>query len=254
MRASRPVSSLPTAIPRTQARAGPFRRALPNALTMLRLALAAAFFVFLGIGSQRIAAGGTPHGLVVPLSTQALLALTAGLFIVGALTDMLDGYLARRWNSVTVFGRIMDPFADKVLVVGAFICLCGPKFQVVLPGGSHDQLTGVAPWMAVAVLARELLVTSIRGWLESQGIDFSASRSGKLKMVFQSASIPTVLLLLAITDAHPGYAVRLSIDFIAWSTVLITIASAIPYVRRAIKAVREIGLTQSADSGRGDER
>lgn len=213
---------------------------------MLRLVLAAAFFVFLGIGSVRIS-GGNDHGLLVPLSTRSLLIVTAALFIVGALTDALDGYLARRWNSVTVFGRIMDPFADKVLVVGAFICLCGPKFQTTFADGSHDQLTGVAPWMAVTVLARELLVTSIRGWLESQGIDFSASRSGKLKMVLQSASIPTILILLAITNAQPGDAARLVIDITAWSMVLATIASAIPYARRAVRAVREIGPGTAGD-------
>ena len=206
---------------------------------MLRLVLAALFFIFLGIGSVRIARHD-PSALL-PISTRWLLVLTAALFVVGALTDALDGYLARRWNSISVFGRIMDPFADKVLVVGAFICLCGPKFQTTLPDGSHDQLTGVAPWMAVTVLARELLVTSIRGWLESQGIDFSASRSGKLKMVLQSASIPTILGILAITNADPGAGARLAIDITAWLMVIATFVSAVPYVRRAIRAVRELG-------------
>ncbi len=234
------MSSIPGAISQPQAAAGPFRRALPNALTLLRLLIAGAFFVFLGIGSVRIAAG-TDHFVIVPLTTRSLLILTGGLFIIASITDALDGYLARRWNSITIFGRIMDPFADKVLVVGAFICLCGPRFQQTLPDGTHDQLTGVAPWMAVAILARELLVTSIRGWLESQNVDFSASRSGKLKMVFQSASVPTVLILLAITDAAPGKAVRVLIDVIAWSTVLVTIASAVPYIFRAISVVRQQG-------------
>lgn len=215
---------------------------MPNALTMLRLVIAAAFFVFLGIGSVRIASGHD-HWVIVPLSTRALLWVTAVLFIVGALTDALDGYLARRWNTITVFGRIMDPFADKVLVVGAFICLCGPKFQVTLPDGTHDQLTGVAPWMAVTVLARELLVTSIRGWFESQGIDFSASLSGKLKMVFQSASIPAILILLALTHAAPNRGVRLLIDCLCWSMVAVTIASAIPYIFRSIRAARDLGPT-----------
>ncbi len=238
------MSSVPGAISSPQASAGTLRKVLPNALTMLRLVLAAAFFVFLGIGSVRIASG-QDHWVIVPLSTRSLLIVAAALFIVGALTDALDGYLARRWNSVSVFGRIMDPFADKVLVVGAFICLCGPKFQITLEGGAHDQLTGVAPWMAVAILARELLVTSIRGWLESQGKDFSASLSGKLKMVFQSASIPTILILLAITNAAPGTFVRILIDIIAWATVLVTIASAVPYARRAIKEVRTMGEVRS---------
>ncbi|GMV27677.1 MAG: hypothetical protein AMXMBFR58_37080 [Phycisphaerae bacterium] len=227
------------AMPQAQQTAGSVRRALPNALTMLRLLIAAAFFVFLGIGSVRIASGHD-HWVIVPFSTRTLLWLTAVLFIVGALTDALDGYLARRWNTITVFGRIMDPFADKVLVVGAFICLCGPKFQVTLPDGTHDQLTGVAPWMAVTVLARELLVTSIRGWFESQGIDFSASLTGKLKMIFQSVSIPAILILLAWTNADPPTWVRLAIDIICWLMVVMTILSAIPYIHRAVGTARAL--------------
>ncbi len=232
------MSSLPGAISPAVVAATPLRRSLPNLLTMLRLLLAAAFFVFLGIGSVRISAG-LESGAI--FSTRTLLYLTGGLFIVAALTDALDGYLARRWNTVSVFGRIMDPFADKVLVVGAFICLCGPKFQTTLPDGTHDQLTGVAPWMAVTVLARELLVTSIRGWLESQGIDFSASMSGKIKMMLQSASIPTILILLAITNAHPGDTARLIIDIVTWAMVIATIVSAVPYVRRAVTVVSTLG-------------
>lgn len=213
------------------------RRALPNALTMFRVLLAAAFFIFLGIGSVRISSS-LDHGAIVPLSTRVLLGLTAGIFIVAALTDALDGHLARRWNSITVFGRIMDPFADKVLVVGAFICLCGPKFQVTYPDGTHEQLTGVAPWMAVTVLARELLVTSIRGWFESRGIDFSASFSGKLKMVVQSATIPTILILLAMTNAAPGPGVRMLIDGLVWLMVAVTLSSAIPYITRSVREAR----------------
>jgi len=208
-------------------------RYVPNALTLLRVAIASGFFVLLGIGSVRVA-GGHTTGLI-PIPTTILLYLAAGLFIIAALTDVLDGYLARRWNIITAFGRVMDPFADKVLVVGAFICLAGPKFQTVLPDGSHYQLTGITPWMVVAILARELLVTSIRGWMEGVGVDFSASRSGKLKEIAQSVAIPTVLILLGMTRAAPDETTRSLINGVGYATVGITLLSGLPYIQRAIK-------------------
>ena len=223
-------------------------RYVPNALTLLRVAIASGFFVLLGIGSVRVA-GGHTTGLI-PIPTTILLYLAAGLFIIAALTDVLDGYLARRWNIITAFGRVMDPFADKVLVVGAFICLAGPKFQTVLPDGSHYQLTGITPWMVVAILARELLVTSIRGWMEGVGVDFSASRSGKLKMIAQSVAIPTVLILLGMTRAAPDETTRSLINGVGYATVGITLLSGLPYIQRAIK----LGATLNRAADRRDRQ
>jgi len=121
------------------------------------------------------------------------------LFVVAALTDALDGYLARKWQVVSVFGRIMDPFADKVLILGAFVMLAGPQFFAT-DELLWTQVAGVTPWMVVVILGRELLVTTIRAVLESQGVDFSAKWSGKVKMIVQSVGIPVIMLIVIGAD------------------------------------------------------
>lgn len=207
------------------------RRALPNALTLARVALAVAMFLLLA--RYRL----TPAP--IDPSTAAvdrILLLAVGLFVLAALTDALDGHLARRWNVVSVFGRILDPFADKLLVIGAFIMLAGPGFS----DGSH-QVSGALPWMAVVVLARELLVTSIRGVLEARGVDFSATLSGKLKMILQSASIPLVILLVALRPVAGEHAhlIPHATLWIMLVTVAVTAVSGVPYVRRAARWVAD---------------
>lgn len=209
------------------------RRRLPNALTILRVLLATAFFLLLSFWPGL--RGATISPLAVA-SAKWTLTLSAGLFIVAALTDALDGYLSRRWNVVSVFGRVMDPFADKVLVVGAFMFLAGPAFLAEFKG-QHVQLSGVTPWMAVLVLARELLVTSIRGVVEGRGGNFSASFAGKAKMIVQSAAIPTVLLAIALFDVGPGTPARWLIDVTVWVALVVTVLSGLPYVLRGIEAL-----------------
>lgn len=221
---------------------GALYRHMPNALTVLRLVLAAAFFVILTpwTAGDRLLRDDEPH----TFSDPNLVLLTAALlFILAALTDMLDGYLARRWNVTTAFGRVMDPFADKVLVVGAFIYLAGPAFHFgtdVRGRGPEDfQVSGVEPWMVVVALARELLVTSIRAVLEGRGIAFPAEWSGKAKMILQSVTVPVILSILAVADARPGTPGRWVILSLAWTTVLVTVISGVPYVVRAFRALRE---------------
>lgn len=202
----------------------PLQRRIPNVLTVGRVIVSIAFFAALSI-SRPV----TPH--------QCLWAM--GLFILAAITDALDGYLARKWNAVSQFGRVMDPFADKILVVGAFIMLAGPGFiwKVYAPDASVALTylaSGVAPWLAIVVLARELLVTSLRAVLESQGRDFSASWSGKMKMIAQSIAIPLILLLLGVAEVAPGSPARVVILSVAYATALATLLSGVPYVTRAI--------------------
>ncbi len=196
---------------------------LPNALVWLRLALAGVFVALLSFD---------------PLGSPAVLLGGMGIFVVAALTDMLDGKLARVWDCVSRFGRIMDSFADKVLVLGAFVMLAGPAFY----DGAHQdipglQASGVHPWMAVAILGRELLITSLRGLVEGEGGDFSAIWAGKWKMIAQSVAIPLILLVLALFPWGPGTPGRWVIDITAWTTVVITVASAIPYIRKALSGV-----------------
>jgi CDP-diacylglycerol--glycerol-3-phosphate 3-phosphatidyltransferase len=166
----------------------------------------------------------------------------AVIFVVAAVTDALDGFLARRWRVISQFGRVMDPFADKLLVLGAFVLLAGPGFWVPRSslGSSYSgplQVTGVEPWMAVVILSRELLITSLRGALESSGVDFSATASGKLKMVLQSACVPVILLIVGAGNPFAELS-RQIITALVWTTVLITCWSGLVYVARAIRVKR----------------
>src|SRR5690242_17917836 len=113
---------------------------VPNQLTTLRLVLSIVLFVLIELGTQLATPGYYLAAMVV--------------FIVAAGTDWLDGYWARKYAQVTTLGRILDPFVDKVIICGTFI------FLAALPE------SGLTAWMAVVVVARELLVTALRGFLE----------------------------------------------------------------------------------------
>ncbi len=206
------------------------RRWIPNALTVVRLIIALAFFILLAVWRYP-----TSKLVTSPAHPVTPYLVAAALFGLAALTDAIDGPLARRWNVVSKFGRVMDPFADKVLVLGAFIMLAGPNFSFDVDGPKALQVSGIAPWMVVVMLGRELLVTTIRAMLEGEGKDFSASASGKAKMIVQACAIPAILLLLGITNVTPGTWGRITIDVIAWITVVITVISGIPYVTRGMK-------------------
>lgn len=216
------------------------RHHIPNALTIARVVLAILFFALLAWPGHTPMplppeSSFTEH-LSFRLSNQPWLPLAALVFIIAAVTDALDGHLARKWKVVSKFGRIMDPFADKLLILGGFIMLAGPSFTFShLPSQSTLDLSPVAPWMVVVILGRELLITSLRGVLESQGIDFSATLSGKLKMILQSVAIPLILLTLCVSTPWPGSTTRLVLVGTAWATTLVTAISGVPYVLRAIR-------------------
>ncbi len=193
---------------------------------MLRLVLAAAFF-------------GTLNAYRYPDHNPLWANVAVVFFILAAITDALDGYLARKWHVESIFGRIMDPFCDKVLVLGAFIYLAGPRFIVrewVEEGSFFTMATGVYPWMVVIVLARELLVTGFRGEAESMGVSFGSSWFGKWKMILQSFSIPVVLLLTV--NFKTGGLETLNVVarwvcyVVVYTTVIVTILSGLPYVTR----------------------
>jgi len=204
----------------------PIRRSLPNLLTMLRLVLAAAFF-------------GTLNLYRYPDHNTLWANIAVIFFVTAAITDAFDGYLARKWNVESVFGRIMDPFCDKVLVLGAFIYLAGPRFVVrewVEEGSFHTMATGVYPWMVVIVLARELLVTGFRGEAESMGVSFASNWVGKAKMILQSIVIPLVIVLTVNfktggEDAL-NVAARWTCYVVVYLMIIVTILSGLPYVSR----------------------
>lgn len=180
---------------------------LANQLTLSRLLLAVVFFALLGWG--RFTLMGL-DGMIWALA----------LFVIATATDALDGYLARRWQQVTTLGRILDPFVDKIIVCGAFI------FLLPLEG------SGLHAWMVTLIVAREMLVTAIRSFLERHGADFSATWSGKIKMILQCVTIGWILFHLGLIGSLPTWSVWLR-DALIWSTLAATVFSGIVYLRRA---------------------
>ncbi len=202
---------------------------LPNQLTILRLILAGIFFLVL---NQYRYAG--------PNSAPSVLLCSAFiLFILAAVTDALDGYLARRWHVESYFGRIMDPVCDKILIIGSFIYLAGPRFVMpehVEANNFFNMVSGVYPWMVVIILLRELLVTAIRSEMEAIGIRFGAKFFGKLKMTLQSITIPIVLFVIYLDPTTHTWAAYIR-DVFIYATVIVTLASGFPYLLAAIKAM-----------------
>jgi len=216
-------------------------RHVPNLLTGGRLLLAGVFFVILAF--YQYDGRGDP----------TLLNVAFIVYVIALVTDFLDGYLARKWKVEGAFGRVVDPFVDKVLVLGAFIFLAGKNFIIpatpAIDVADHARfvvrtISGVAPGIVVILLARELLVTTFRGLSESGGQNFGAAFSGKLKMVFQSV---TILVILAYVNYQEPirrlgdsylWAATVFRDVCIWSTVVVTVASGLLYVRRAISMYR----------------
>lgn len=186
---------------------------LPNQITLGRLALAIVFFALLSWFDP------------VKLNEQRwLLNVCFWIFLVAALSDILDGLLARLTQSVTSFGRILDPVVDKVIVCGAFVLFASHHFW-----DGSTNITGVHPWMVLVILTRELLVSAIRSHAEGEGQEFGASWVGKLKMFIQSV---TVCVILAQLAWNLDWAAPLRLGCV-WLTVIVTALSAITYVHRA---------------------
>jgi CDP-diacylglycerol--glycerol-3-phosphate 3-phosphatidyltransferase len=214
----------------------PEGRHVPNLLTISRLVLAAAFFVVLTPWQYEKSPAAKGLGIDWWILT------AAAIFIVAAVTDALDGALARRWGVVSVFGRVMDPFADKLLVIGAFVLLAGRGFMMSVPDSTPIPMSAVTPWMVIVILARELLVTSIRAVVESGGGSFAASVSGKLKMILQSVCVPVVLVLLSfpatVGPDRVGWSLWV-IRIVVWTTMAVTVWSGVPYIVRAAAALKD---------------
>ncbi len=205
------------------------KRRIPNAITMLRILIAGAFFAVLG--GYRYPDQGILYGNIA-----------IALFVLAATTDFIDGYLARKWSVVSMFGRLMDPFCDKVLVLGAFVYLAGTRFSVESWVESNKLFTmasGVYPWMVVAIIARELLVTSIRDVLESMGHSGGAKWAGKVKMILQSIAVPIVLLLVVNFSPDKNSGVMLAINILVWLMLVVTLWSGLPYVTGLMVVMRK---------------
>ena len=185
---------------------------VPNAITLARFLLSFVLFALIQAGDCWLWA--------------------AGLFVFAVATDVLDGYIARKYQLITQLGRILDPFVDKFITSGTFLFLL-PRPE-----------SGVTPWMVVIVLGREMLVTSLRGFLEQRGADFSASVSGKLKMFLQCVAATVCLLSLDASVgvwSLAGFGLATVRDLLLWLMVAVTIWSGLDYVRRAVKLLATTG-------------
>lgn len=164
---------------------------LPNKLTLLRIIAIPVFIVVLMM----------EHRYTATI-----------IFIAAALTDMLDGHIARKYDLVTNFGKLMDPLADKLLVMSALLCLV--------------ELGEVAGWMVIVVLAREFAVTGLRQVAAAEGIVIAAGTTGKIKTITQMIAIPLLLL-----DNWPCKYIGLPLDQIfLWIAVVMTIISGVEYI------------------------
>jgi CDP-diacylglycerol--glycerol-3-phosphate 3-phosphatidyltransferase len=161
---------------------------LPNVLTVLRIMLVPVLVAAL--------LGNTPSGDV----------LAAVVFALASLTDFVDGYLARARGSVTTFGKLMDPLADKLLIVAALLALV--------------SLNRLAAWVAMVIITRELAVTVLRMGATQAGVVMAASTFGKIKTCLQIAAI------LAVIAVHGQ---PLWVALLLYATVLVTVLSGLDY-------------------------
>jgi CDP-diacylglycerol--glycerol-3-phosphate 3-phosphatidyltransferase len=183
---------------------------LPNALTLLRI-----FFVPLLV-SAMVQEKVSFH-LGATFISNDLLAVA--IFLFAAVTDLLDGYLARRWGQVTTVGTLLDPIADKLLISAALIALV--------------QVRAVPAYLVILVVGREFAVTGLRGIAASEGYTIKASDLGKTKMIAQVVAVSALLLGLRHPSVRPWALGSM------WAVVVFALASAVEYFLKFWRHVDE---------------
>lgn len=173
---------------------------LPNKLTILRMLMVPVFVVF----------------MLTDLGGQYSNLIALVIFVAASLTDSLDGYLARKNNLVTNFGKFMDPLADKLLVCSALLCLM--------------ELDRIPAWMVLIIIAREFIISGFRLVASDAGIVIAASYWGKIKTIVQ------VIMIIALLIEFP-YAM-----VIAWAAVILTVVSLVDYVAKNIDVIKKGGI------------
>ena len=164
---------------------------LPNKLTIVRVILIPFFVVLLLFDI-------TAYDKWIALA----------IFIVASLTDFLDGYIARKYNLVTNFGKFMDPLADKLLVCSAMICLV--------------ELARIPAWVVIVIIAREFIISGFRLVASDNGVVIAASYWGKFKTTFQ-----IVMICLMIADLEP---LILITQIVMWVALALTVISLVDYL------------------------
>ena len=155
------------------------------------------------------------------------------LFVVTGLTDIADGYLARKFEVTSKFGRTMDPLADKFLVCGAYFCFAWVGQPLMKCFGFSELTLDIIRWgSAIIIFAREIIVQTVRHIAESRGVQFGAIWSGKLKMFLQSFGIGTVLIGWAYVERPWGDWFTLVVYILM---VFATVLSGVQSLTRRIK-------------------
>jgi CDP-diacylglycerol--glycerol-3-phosphate 3-phosphatidyltransferase len=179
-------------------------RNLPNSLTLVRIFLVPLFVAALVLHNFQITWGGR---ILIANDFFALI-----VFLAAAVTDLLDGYLARRWQQVTTVGTLLDPIADKLLISAALISLVEMR---LLPG-----------WMVILIISREFAVSGLRSIAAAEGYTVKASDIGKWKMVFQVIGVSLVMMSIRWSALRP-YALAAM-----WAVVVFGVWSAADYLRK----------------------
>lgn len=165
---------------------------LPNKLTVVRMVLVP-FFV---------------ASLLLSGSNESLKWVALVLFVVASLTDFLDGYIARKYNLITNFGKFMDPLADKILTISGMICLI--------------ELGRIPSWIVVIIVAREFIISGFRLIAAENGVVIAANYWGKFKTTFQMIMI--ILMIVNIPQ------LQILTNLTMWIALALTIISLVTYI------------------------
>lgn len=186
---------------------------IPNILTIIRVALIPVFISFYFIGM--------PYWY----------AWAALVFVVASFTDWLDGYLARKWNQVSTFGKFMDPIADKLLVLAALLLLLvWGKL-----GEGYGLFNGIGLLTVLILLAREFIISGFRLVAASKGVVIAADKSGKLKTAVQMIAI-ILLLFNGILFGEAGVILGLALIY---ASVVLSVYSCVEYIVKNKKVFKE---------------
>lgn len=185
---------------------------LPNKITASRFFLSLVYFVLLYLADSR------EHQAA---SSETLLIAASVIFLIAVLTDMLDGYVARKYHSETHLGRIADPLVDKVIICGSMVFFLG-----------FARLSDIYyTWMVVVIMVREFIIHGVRTMAERQGIPFGATFWGKQKMFLQSVTVGGTLFYLTFPQTAPWS--EAVVRALLWVTVASTLVSGLVYAIQA---------------------
>ena len=173
---------------------------LPNKLTVVRMVLVP-FFV---------------ASLLLSGSNESLKWVALVLFVVASLTDFLDGYIARKYNLITNFGKFMDPLADKILTISGMICLI--------------ELGRIPSWIVVIIVAREFIISGFRLIAAENGVVIAANYWGKFKTTFQMIMI--ILMIVNIPQ------LQILTNLTMWIALALTIISLVTYISAKVYYIR----------------